>query len=99
MITKDSLMEYGRLGYVKSMNKGVSKEERAEQKRIAPKNNREKKAPEKEFILILNDKASNFTVKILDDQEITLENLKGKVVLVNFWATWCAPYLMEFINL
>jgi thiol-disulfide isomerase/thioredoxin len=35
--------------------------------------------------------APNFTLKTLDDQEITLSKLKGKVVLLDFWATWCAP--------
>jgi cytochrome c biogenesis protein CcmG/thiol:disulfide interchange protein DsbE len=35
--------------------------------------------------------APGFTLKTLDGQEITLSKLKGKVVLLDFWATWCAP--------
>lgn len=36
-----------------------------------------------------NDK--DFTLTSIDDQEITLSELKGQVVLVDFWATWCPP--------
>jgi peroxiredoxin len=35
--------------------------------------------------------APDFTVKMFDGNSITLSELKGKVVLVNFWATWCPP--------
>jgi thiol-disulfide isomerase/thioredoxin len=35
--------------------------------------------------------APDFTLKTLDGQEITLSKLKGRVVLLDFWATWCAP--------
>jgi thiol-disulfide isomerase/thioredoxin len=38
-----------------------------------------------------SDLAFDFTLKTLDGQDITLSQLKGKVVLLDFWATWCAP--------
>jgi thiol-disulfide isomerase/thioredoxin len=35
--------------------------------------------------------APNFRVTTLDGKTITLESLTGKVVLIDFWATWCPP--------
>ena len=35
--------------------------------------------------------APDFSAKDLNDQSVKLSDYKGKVVLVNFWATWCDP--------
>jgi len=37
------------------------------------------------------DKAPDFTVGMFDGSRVTLSDLRGKVVLLNFWATWCPP--------
>ena len=38
-----------------------------------------------------NKKAPEFSLKDINGREFTLSSLKGKVILLNFWATWCPP--------
>jgi tetratricopeptide (TPR) repeat protein len=39
--------------------------------------------------------ATPFTLKNLEAKQISFADLKGKIVVVNIWGTWCAPCVME----
>lgn len=42
-----------------------------------------------------NQKAPDFTLEDMQGNKVSLSDFTGKVIIVNFWATWCPPCLEE----
>ena len=64
-------------------------------RRTTPNSDREQAATNEEEQasppVAAGGKAANFKLEALDGSTVTLEQLKGKVVFLNIWATWCGP--------
>jgi peroxiredoxin len=56
--------------------------------RIAPLGSEQS---ESEAPVAAGNQAANFKLEALDGHTVSLESLRGKVIFMNVWATWCGP--------
>jgi peroxiredoxin len=56
-------------------------------------------SPEQATLTKVGQQAPGFSVTTFDGKELVSRDLKGKVVLLNFFATWCGPCMMEMPQL
>jgi peroxiredoxin len=64
-----------------------------------PKAQSEEDDVEATTLVNVGDVAPDFTVTMLDGRVIKLSELRGNVVMVCFWATWCPPCRQELAHL
>jgi len=47
--------------------------------------------PGEERMMLTGSRAASFTLKTLEGEPVALDQTRGKVVVLDFWATWCPP--------
>lgn len=77
----------------------VVEEEAAAEPEAEPKAQSEEDDVEATTLVNVGDVAPDFTVTMLDGRVIKLSELRGNVVMVCFWATWCPPCRQELAHL
>ena len=83
----------------KATTEQVATEPEAKAEPAAEQQKRAEDDVEATTLINVGDMAPDFTVTMLDGREYTLSELRGNVVMICFWATWCPPCRQELAHL
>lgn len=80
----------------------ISEDEEDNQDKVKEEDDNKDTEKEPELTLTpinIGEKAPNFTLENLNGENVSLEDYRGKIVFINFWATWCPPCRKEMPDL